>query len=66
MQLDGAVRRVLYVFESGDGIVELQLTHSPRTYVVQPGDDLTVIAAQVGVPPGLQTLTSIGYRLGKS
>ena len=53
MQLDGAVRRVLYVFESGDGIVELQLTHSPRTYVVQPGDDLTIIAAQVGVPPGL-------------
>jgi lipoprotein-anchoring transpeptidase ErfK/SrfK len=53
MRLDGAVQRVLYAFESGDGIVELQLTHPTRTYVVQPGDDLTAIAAQVGVPPGL-------------
>ncbi len=54
LDLDRAVQRVLFVFEEeGGGTVELPLTHPLRSYVVQPGDDLTVIAGQVGVPPGL-------------
>ncbi len=53
LQLDGATKRVLNVFEAGGGVVELQLTHPPTTYIVQPGDDLTAIAARVGIPPGL-------------
>jgi len=53
LSLEGATERVLNVFEAGGGTVELGLTHAPRTYVVQPGDDLTIIAARFGMPPGL-------------
>ncbi len=53
LRLEGAMERVLNVFEAGGGTVELGLTHPPRTYVVQPGDDLTIIAARFGMPPGL-------------
>jgi len=53
LQLEGATGRVLSVFEAGGGSVELRLTHPPHTYVVQPGDTLTTIAAQFGMPPGL-------------
>jgi lipoprotein-anchoring transpeptidase ErfK/SrfK len=52
-QLEEATAQVLDVFEAGGGTVELRLTHPPRTYVVQPGDRLTTIAAQFGMPPGL-------------
>ncbi len=48
-----ATRQVLDVFEAGGGEVELRVTHSPRTYIVQPGDDLTTIATRFGMPPGL-------------
>jgi len=51
--LEEATEQVLNVFEAGGGAVELHLTHAPRTYVVQPGDDLTVIAARFGMPAGL-------------
>ncbi|HET92128.1 MAG TPA: LysM peptidoglycan-binding domain-containing protein [Chloroflexi bacterium] len=53
LNLDRAVQRVLFVFEEGGGTVELPLTHPLRSYVVQSGDDLTIIASRVGVPPGL-------------
>jgi LysM repeat protein len=53
IRLEEATRQVLNVFESGGGTVELRLTHPPRAYVVQPGDDLTIIATRLGVPPGL-------------
>ncbi len=52
-RLEEATRQVLNVFEAGGGAVELHLTHPPRTCVVQPGDDLTTIAARFGMPPGL-------------
>jgi lipoprotein-anchoring transpeptidase ErfK/SrfK len=52
-QLEEATAQVLDVFEAGGGTVELRLMHPPRTYVVQPGDRLTTIAAQFGMPPGL-------------
>jgi len=51
--VDEATQQVLDVFETGGGTVDLRLTHPPRTYVVQPGDRLTTIAAQFGMPPGL-------------
>ncbi|MBE9507924.1 MAG: peptidoglycan binding domain-containing protein [Chloroflexi bacterium] len=53
LRLEGATQRVLGVFDAGGGTVELGLTHPLRTCVVQSGDDLTVIAARFGVPPGL-------------
>jgi len=53
LELEGATERVLNVFETGGGAVELHLTHPPRTCVVQPGDDLTTIATRFGMPPGL-------------
>jgi len=53
LRLEGATERVLNVFEAGGGSVEFRLTHPPRSYIVQPGDDLTIIAARFGVPPGL-------------
>ena len=53
LQLEGATGRVLNIFEAGGGSLELRLTHLPRTYVVQPGDRLTTIAARFGLPPGL-------------
>jgi lipoprotein-anchoring transpeptidase ErfK/SrfK len=52
-RLEEATEQVLHVFQAGGGTAELGLTHPPRAYVVQPGDDLTIIAARVGVPPGL-------------
>ena len=52
-QLDEATERVLKVFETGGGAVELHLTHFPHTYIIQPGDTLTTVAAQFGMPPGL-------------
>lgn len=52
-QMEEAARQVLDVFEGGGGSVELRLAHAPRTYVVQPGDELTAIAARFGMPPGL-------------
>ena len=52
-RLEEATAQALDVFEAGGGTVELRLTHPPRTYVVQPGDRLTTIAAQFGMPPGL-------------
>ena len=54
-RLEEATEQVLDVFEAGGGSVELRMTHPPRTYVVQPGDDLTTIAARFGMPPGLIT-----------
>ncbi len=52
-RLGEATEQVLKVFEAGGGAVEIYLTHSPRTYVVQPGDTLTTISARVGMPVGL-------------
>jgi lipoprotein-anchoring transpeptidase ErfK/SrfK len=52
-RLEEAAQQVLDVFEAGGGAVELRLIHPPRTYVVQPGDGLTTIAARFGMPPGL-------------
>jgi len=52
-QLEEATEQMLEVFEAGGGTVELHLTHPPRAYVVQPGDDLTRIAARFAMPPGL-------------
>ena len=53
LKLEGATEWVLNVFEAGGGTVELGLTHPPRTYIVQPGDDLTIVSARLGIPPGL-------------
>ena len=52
-QLEEAPQQLLDVFDAGGGVVELHLTHPPRTAVVQPGDTLTKIAARFGMPPGL-------------
>jgi lipoprotein-anchoring transpeptidase ErfK/SrfK len=52
-RLEEATRQVLDVFDTGGGTVELHLTHPQRSTIVQPGDDLTTIAARFGVPPGL-------------
>jgi lipoprotein-anchoring transpeptidase ErfK/SrfK len=52
-RLQEATEQVLNLFEAGGGAVELRLTHPPRMYIVQPGDDLTTIAARFGMPPGL-------------
>jgi len=54
-RLEEATEQVLNTFETGGGAVQLYLTHSPRSYIVQPGDTLSVIAGQVGVVPGLIT-----------
>jgi lipoprotein-anchoring transpeptidase ErfK/SrfK len=51
--LDEATSQVLDVFEGGGGAVELHMTHPPREYLVQPGDDLSSVAALFGMPPGL-------------
>jgi lipoprotein-anchoring transpeptidase ErfK/SrfK len=53
VQLEEATEQVLRAFEAGGGAVELRLTHPPRTYAVEPGDTLTTIGAQFGMPPGL-------------
>ncbi len=53
LRLEGAVQRVLNVFEAGGGTVELGLMHLPHTYVIQPGDTLGAIATRFGMPPGL-------------
>lgn len=48
-----AAREVLDVFEAGGGTVNLYLTHPVRTYAVQSGDRVNVIAARFGMPPGM-------------
>jgi len=48
-----ATRQVLETFQSGGGAVDLRVTHPPRTYTVQAGDDLSLIAHKFGMPPGL-------------
>ena len=53
LRLEGATERVLSAFEAGVGSVEFRLTYPLRSCVVQPGDDLTIIATRLGVPPGL-------------
>lgn len=52
-RMEEATQQVLEAFEAGGGAVDLHMTHPPRTAVVQPGDDLTAIAARFGMPPGL-------------
>ena len=48
-----AAERVLVAFDNGTADLELYLTHSERTYLVQPGDTLTSLSAKFGMPPGL-------------
>jgi lipoprotein-anchoring transpeptidase ErfK/SrfK len=52
-RLEEGAEQVRAAFEAGGGAVDLYLTHPERTYVVQAGDRLTVIADRMGVPPGL-------------
>ncbi len=51
--LDEATGDVVQAFRTGGGEVTVELTPPPRTYVVQPGDRLTIIAEKFGMPPGL-------------
>ena len=55
----------LQVFEAGGGEVTIALTPPPRIYVVQPGDHLTTIAAQFGMPPGLIAELNTGIDLNR-
>ena len=52
-RLDEATEDIVAAFEAGGGTVSLYLTHPQRTYTVQYGDRLTIIAARFGMPPGL-------------
>jgi len=53
LRLEEGAEQVAQVLESGGGMAHLYLTHPPRSYTVQPGDTLSSIGRQFGMPPGM-------------
>ncbi len=60
---DTVAQQVLDTFRAGGGEVAVALTPPPRIYIVQPGDQLSIIAARFGMPPGLIAEVNPGINL---
>ncbi len=60
---DAVAERVMDAFRAGRSEVSVELTPPPRIYIVQPGDQLSIIAARFGMPPGLIAEVNPGINL---